>query len=508
MTVWISTSTATIWNTRTLQENLSAKYRMAGPRTLDSNCALVSSLEQYSTTRPTTLSSTEDPVLDRIRYTILHKYATMQPPGPTPHTPLVEACRPRTSLGCLFSDADVAGLRAWMASGAPGPALATAVPGSGLTTLVHLLVRECGLDAVWVGCATPRVKAVLQAAGSSPVSVTLRRKIIVIDEIEALAAGGDAAALSDALAFVKAKPPLPVLFLGHVTRSQKAQEFAKAWPRFAFGRPSAPAVGQYLRRVASQHAIPADAVDDIAAKARGDVRAALMALDLLRRGTGTVDFKDEAPEGLDLTEAVLRGAAGHGVKECLRLFAMEPAVLPMGMWENYLGTLGKDDLAAVAEAADGFADADRVDRHMYSKQAWDAMDTYGVCAVAVPALALRRLRRSKPPKTVSVTKFGSVWSRLYNTCAKTKHVKALALAFAERGVQPLGACDLAWVRGCLRHAVASGDEAALRGVCGGVCGSLAAADVLKLARLDAGPGGSAWYTQATHARVKAALGPA
>ena len=430
---------------------------------------------------------------------------------PAAGRPLVDACRPRTSLGCLFSDTEVASLRAWMASGATGPALATAGPGSGLTTLVALLVAETGLEGVWVGCATPRVKAALAQMGASPVAVTLRRKIIVIDEVDAMgSSGGETSSLSEALAFVKTKPPLPVLFLGHATRSQKPLEFAKAWPRFAFGRPGAPRLAAYLADVAAKHGIAAASdewVRDLASRARGDVRAALNAMDMLRHAPAGAaaapppDIKDDCIEGLDLTEAVLRGEAGRGVRECLRMYAMEPAVLPMGMWENYLSTLGKEDIRAVAAAADGFADADRIDRFVYSRQAWDLQEAYGASAVAVPAMSLARHRRSKPPKTVSVTKFGSVWSKMYNACAKVKHVRSLALAYAEAGAQPLSACELAWVRRCLQCAIKRGDKEDIRRA----CWPLAAPDVLHLARLDAGPGGSAWYTQAVHGRVKAAL---
>lgn len=430
-----------------------------------------------------------------------------QPPA---DRPLVEACRPRTSLGCLFPEAEVASMRAWLASGVAGPALATATPGSGLTTLTTLLLREAGLESVWIGCATPKVKAALATAGSNPVSVTLRRKIIVIDEVDALGAG-ESGALADALAFVKSKPPVQVLFLSHVTRSQKTHEFAKSWPRFCMGRPSAPALKTYLHGIATKFGIAAVAdeawIAELVARVKGDVRSALMAMELVRRGGGAAreppDVKDEVTEGLDLTEAVLKGERGHGVQECLKLFAMEPAVLPMGVWENYLTTLGKGDMEAVAAAADAFADADRVDRHMYSRQAWDVMDFYGACAVAGPAMGLRKLRKSKAPKTLAVTKFGSVWSKMYNACAKVKHVRALALAYAEAGAQPLSTCDLAWVRSCLQSALEHKSEP---NDLARVCWPLSAPNVLHLARLHTG--GSAWYTQACHARVKAALAAA
>ena len=460
---------------------------------------------------------------------------------------LPEACRPRTSLGVLFPDVEVASLRAWMAGRATtGPALATASAGSGLTTLVQLLLAETGLESVWIGCGTQRVKALLQNAGANPLSVTMRRKMIVIDEFDALASG-DASAAADAIAFARSHPPLPVLFLSHATRSQKTLEFAKTWPRFAFARPSRPVLAAYLQTVAARHgiALPEGAVDTLARDVRGDVRAALAAMDLARRGPGPpprqpppaagpsgsdqivgrrpataddlgdaegsssgVESKDEATEGLDLAEAVLRGQRGLTVGDGLKMFWMESAsVVSMGMFENYLSALsGGADVAAAAEVADAYSVADVVDRYLYSHQAWDLYDFYGVCAVAAPAVAINRRRRSPPNPALGISKFGSVWSKVYNMCAKTKQVRSLAAKYAEAGLQPLRPADLAWVRLCLRTALKrpsdeSSDEEVRR-----LAWPLAAADVLSLARLDAGQGGSAtWYKQAVHSRVKKIL---
>lgn len=422
---------------------------------------------------------------------------------------LAELCRPRSSLGCLFPEAEVAALRAWMRDGAVGPALVTAAPGSGLTTLVTLLVREVGMDAVWIGCATPRVKQLLQAAGASPVSVTLRRKIIVVDEFDVF--GSDSVALADALAFAKAGPPLPVLFASRATRSQKSLEYAKSWPRFELGRASPAALRAYLRASCDRHGVGADdaCIAAVVKATKGDLRAALMTLDALRIKAGgcaavaddTVarHAKDETSDALDAVESLLRGERGADVADCLKVHGMDPAVVPMGLYENYLGSLGKGDLAAAAAAADWFSAADRVDRYLYSRQAWECLEHYAAAAVAGPVLCMRRQRASKPSATYGVTKFGSVWSRMYNMYAKMKHVRGLARARAAAGLADLDAGDLALVRECVRGALAAGDDEGLRRACAG----LGPTEVLQLARLQLGP---AWYKPAQHARVRRLLG--
>lgn len=425
---------------------------------------------------------------------------------------LAAAARPRTSLGCLFPAAEVAALRAWMsAGGGTGPALVTAGPGSGLTTLLTLLVREVGLEAVWIGCATPRVKQLLQHAGASPVSVTLRRKIIIVDEFDAFGSG-DSSALSDALAFAKASPPLPVLFASHSSRSQKSQEYAKGWPRFEFGKPGGAVMRTYLRSVCDRHGV--DATDDIVAKVvarvRGDLRAGLMTLDAMRIGgsmKGDADVcrhaKDESDDALDIVEGLLRDNRGRDLADCLKAYHMEPSVVPMGLFENYLAGLrgGGADIAAAALAAESWAHADLLDRYIYRHQAWDVAELYAVAAVAAPVMHMRRERASKPSPTFGVTKFGSVWSRVYNMHAKMKHVRDIAHARAEAGLAALDTADLGLVRRCLRGSLDGClDDASVSAA----CAALAPAQVLQLVRLQ--PGAVSWYRQAHQTRVKRILG--
>lgn len=420
---------------------------------------------------------------------------------------LTALCRPRTSLDSLYPEAEVAALRAWMRAGTPGPALATAVSGSGLTTLITLLTRENGLECVWVGCATQRVKALLAAAGANPVSVTLRRKIIVVDEVDALGSveGG---MLADVLAFARSSPVVPVLLAAKSTRSQKSLEYAKGWPRFDLGKPAPAVVRAYVRRMADAHGVNVDddTLTSIVRATRGDLRAALTTLDSLRMGGGSVTqadvqrhVKDETDDSLDLVEAVLRGHRADTVQDALKVHGMGPAIVPMGLYENYLANLGKGDLEAAAAVARDFADADVIDRYMYARQAWDTMDGhYATAAVAAPALHTRALRRGKPSATVTVTKFGSVWSKMYNMFAKTKHVRRLAQVRAEAGLTPFTACELGLVRSCMKAALDRGDEAALADAVGGLPTPALALQMVRLA-----PGGTPWYgMSSSHATVK------
>ena len=391
---------------------------------------------------------------------------------------LVDLVRPRTSLGTSFPDVHVAALRIWMLT-RTGPALATAGPGAGLTTLVELLAVETDVDLVCVGSGTPHMKAFLDSAGSSAVSVELRRKVIMVEGADALAAT-ESVAWTDVIAFARSRPRLPVLFTAHSRRSTKPFEFARTWPRFDLGKPSGPAVLDILRRAARAGALRVDdgSLDAIARDARGDVRSALNALEVACKVRGQapvapVDCKDVREDGLDVVEAVLTGARGISVDEAARMH--EPSMVAMGVFENYLSVAR--DAGACVNVAEWFSVADAVDARSHGAADPPLGDRalYRLVALAGPAHALAA---SSGP--CSVKKFGSVWSKQFNACTKTHQAKALAVARLERGLAPLDPCDMAFVRAGVLRCMDRGDDDGVRALVEG----LSVTDVVAMVKMD------------------------
>jgi hypothetical protein len=200
-------------------------------------------------------------------------------------------------------------------------------------------------------------------------------------------------------------------------------------------------------------------------------------------------LRDDRPEGLDSVQALLDNAPA-GLDAALRAYATDPSIVSMGLWENYL----RASASVCPGVADSFSIADVVDTAMYAHQTWALSDVYGAIAVGGAAVLLDR----DPAASFAVEKFGTIWSRGYNQCARTKNVRAIALARAEAGLPSMPVTDLAYVRQLLAAAVESGDRDRVRAAAAGVGGQAAA--VLCVMRL--------WdtkYRQSQHARVKKML---
>ena len=140
----------------------------------------------------------------------------------------------RTTLDSLLSQTTIAEVRQWLralfAWRGGGVAVLTAPTGSGLTTTVRLLLSELGADVVDVGSSQLRLKAFVADACQSPISVTGRPKVLVVEEFDVLV-GTDANVAGD----LKLKAPrVPTLCLARAGRSSRFADATKAYTRFAF----------------------------------------------------------------------------------------------------------------------------------------------------------------------------------------------------------------------------------------------------------------------------------
>jgi hypothetical protein len=353
---------------------------------------------------------------------------------------------PKTSDDVLLDKTLIADLREWMVSPGGGCGLAMAAVGAGLSTLVRLLVRELDFDAVWIQTGTKNASDAMKDAGAFEVAPTGKRKIIVVDEFDP----------SDKLAVVeysKSGSTVKMLCLSHRTRSTKAVEFASKWARFDFPNASSSDIDAALRAAGF---VPRTLFFD------GDVRAAF-------RSCMDGSKKDDFREGLDIVDAVLSGT-DMDLRDILRVHASDPAVVSMGVFENYIGTLVPRTLDRGARISDAFSFADTIDSAMYRTQNWGLQEIYGAMTVGIPATELRGNK-----KAVHTKKFGTVWSRVYNAKAKSKNIKEINLKKLAHGESHLTPEDLAFQRQMISCAT---DKDIPR-----LCGCLGEAQVSMLMRL-------------------------
>jgi len=406
--------------------------------------------------------------------------------------PLCERHAPRTSLDIVLDEVCVAILRKWLQripEDSPRHedmvAFVTAHVGSGLSTLLRLLIEELGFEPIWIHTGTKQVNVVLHDAGSSPIAANGRRKLIVMDEFDSMTT--DKRTMSAVIEYVKSSGKTKMVCAGHPSRSIKASEFAIKWTRIEFPKVSSRKLEAVLRNARIPNATP-DAIQRAASNAKGDVRSAFNALDFSPSGGVESDVKDSFVEGLDGVDVAL-SLGPLSVRDSIKM--TDASVVSMGIFENYTMCLGDPDLGIAADVTNACSHADVINDIMYETQNWDLSEIHGVFSIASPAYDLRRRTNTK---TIRAEKFGTVWSRLYNAKAKAKNVAMINMKRQERGLPCMNVTDLAYHRHMIETTLQNGSDDDIRRV----CGCLDERHVLALMRLG--------NTSYKHARIKKLLG--
>jgi hypothetical protein len=366
---------------------------------------------------------------------------------------------PATSDDTLFPAEGIARVRAFFrdaTGGSDGKTLVVmAYPGSGTTTLINLIIKECGdIDVVWTHPGTVRLRGLLEAARQGSISATGKRKFVVFDAFDAMLT--DQATNADILEFLKKSPPMPIVCIAHQRRNALQRAF-EAFPSakrrdqnittVEFPRLSDEAIYRRVLAIAVSEGI--DISEDTLASnvkdARGDLRSALGVLELGIEGSAMDDF----PDGLEAAAEAL--AKDPTIQRALELYHADITVVPAAVFENY-SSLAKN-ISMCADVSDSFSLADTVHEVAFAKQRWDLLDIIGVLSVAAPAM---RMNTTMAP---AILKFGTVWSKANNRLAKLKALRHVRTKFNGIPIE-----DVAYIRTVLLAALAQKDAKTIQSI--------------------------------------------
>ncbi len=328
-------------------------------------------------------------------------------------------------------------LATWIAGDHAVKVAAVKLPMGVTSTCVRHALKRASVEPVWLSMGS--VAGVdIAAAAKSPMAVTFKKKVIVVDEFDAIVQN-DQTTFTAITAAIKINK-VPVVLIGNSFRS-KATELPKGHTMF-----------------------------EVACTPDNDIR---------------VIFAD-TPDRLDDKGVAGAEAALHGVDRDYR----GDGIALGGVFDNYL-VAGTPEFSLIAQA---FSDADVIGEGMCRAGFFD--DPYSFLPVTTAATVFRHssTQRTPPP----VTTFGTVWSKTNAMYAKVNSARAVAKALRDTGKSALVMTPhtgLDWLRCMIVSALARNDIqlAAERAKAAG----LDASHVLSIMRL-----WKSKYTLATHGKVK------
>jgi hypothetical protein len=317
----------------------------------------------------------------------------------------------------------------------------------GISTMIRLACEQLGIEPIYVSSNVPKLKAFLYDASGSPYTVDFRKKLLVIDPLDAVFAESTCA--SELADFFKTKARIPVVCAGHRLRSSTSK-LGSMFPAklYTMQKIAFPAIEEsvarpYIERVAHSFGCTKLPVWN------GDIRNAIVAI--------TANLSNVTKNSkCDGTEAVSRVLFDDTltIRESIRMHEGDVSMIVAGTHENYPRT--GQDIETCSRLADAYSIADCMEEVMYSTQRWDLNGVYTGLVTGAPIAYLDKTV-GKKHKGIDLSKFGTIWSRGNNQRTKEKALRHIRNAMMEHGMYSSHSLDcIAMIRTAIMDAIKSG----------------------------------------------------
>jgi len=228
--------------------------------------------------------------------------------------PWTERFRPRTLSEVVGNDEAKVRFLEWLRSWEDGipdkrAALLYGPPGVGKTSLVAAAAKDLGYDLLEVNASdyrtAKRLREVLGRASTQQVTVTGRRRLILIDELEGLSSREDRGGVEAILELIReTRAPIVLVATVYTALSGAWERKLRELRRLSLPIELKPIpvveVVERLREIASKVGVEVEegALEELAIRSEGDLRTAINDLEAVARGRRRVTLKDLEALGL------------------------------------------------------------------------------------------------------------------------------------------------------------------------------------------------------------------
>lgn len=221
-------------------------------------------------------------------------------------------------------------------------------PGSGKTSLVEAVAREKGLELVEMNASDYRRSSDIERVAKTTSRVGsllgIRKKIILLDEVDGISATADAGALDSILDLIE-KTQHPVVLTANDPWDPKLRDLRESCLMIEFKRLTKTEIKKVLRDICAKEKLTCDeeAIDFIAERAEGDLRSAINDLEAVGEGFGKVTStlarsllrtRDRELNAFDVVRKILLAKYAWQAREASNQTDLAPDELILWVSEN------------------------------------------------------------------------------------------------------------------------------------------------------------------------------
>jgi len=300
-------------------------------------------------------------------------------------TPWTVKHRPSNSSEFVNNEEALNSIRRWLTSWKTGipskkAAFLFGPTGVGKTLLVSLLASELDFDLVEMNASDNRTReAIERIAGmaASESDLYMRRKVIMLDELEGMSGTADRGGLSTIASLVK-RTRSPIVLAAATAWEPKFIAFRESCLLVEFKRIPLRSMIPKLRDICTREGvgIEEEALRVIAERARGDLRSAITDLQALAQGkekltysdVSWLDSRDRQEPIFDVLRNIFNAETVQRARNALNTSDVDYEMVFEWVYENAPYQI--PDMEELAEAMDVLSRADIFLRRIRARQQW------------------------------------------------------------------------------------------------------------------------------------------
>ncbi len=319
-------------------------------------------------------------------------------------------------------------------------------PGDGKTTSVYALANDKNLDVFEINASDNRNKSDIEdlaGSASRQRSLTGRKKIILIDEVDGLSGNKDRGGVSAIIDVIK-NTKFPIVLTANNPYESKLRSLRRYCKLVDFGKVHLSSMTAHLASICENEGIEAErsVLKRIARKNSGDMRSAINDLEAIARGQDRIEkddiealgFRDREKEIFEVLKVVFKTMTAKTAKTMTNNSGKDPDELFWWIEENIPNEYKKKD--DIARAFEELSKADLFKTRIRRRQNWSLMKYYIDLMTAGVALAkdekyggftryrppqrLKRYGRSKGKRRIMDSIHEKIGERFHVSSSKMK----------------------------------------------------------------------------------------
>ncbi len=253
-------------------------------------------------------------------------------------------------------------------------------PGTGKTLMAEILAKERGDFLVQMDASDGRSQKEIDGALSEATkqqTLFHKGRIILMDEVDSMSGRSDRGGAGSIAGIIK-ESRFPVLICANDIGNPKLKALKKVCKRVKMGKVGRQDVADYLKKIAAKEGISIsdDILNGLARWSDGDVRSAVLDLQMISLGTKevseerfmSVGFRERRKELEDVLMGVMRTPSMNANRKAIRECDTDPDEIFLWLESNIYRT--SDDRKFVADAYDRLSKADIFRGRVQKQQNW------------------------------------------------------------------------------------------------------------------------------------------